>query len=269
MAAILFDLDGVLYEGNKAISGAAAVIDWFEQHNIPHLFLTNTTSKPRCALVEKLAGFGIHSDPDNFLTPPVAATHWLKQHVNGRIALFTPAATRDDFTDLQLSDDTAESGAAAVVIGDLGESWDFSTLNRAFRLLHSNPQAKLVALGMTRYWRAADGLRLDTAPFVTALQYATGREIIVLGKPARAFYQTAIDMLQQPAVDTFMIGDDIRGDIEGAQQAGLRTILVSSGKFQYSDLNLGIEPDAFLDTVASLPDWWRTHIGMAHQTGFS
>lgn len=260
MAAILFDLDGVLYEGDHAVAGAAAAVDWFETRNIPHLFLTNTTSKPRASLVEKLAGFGIHSDSGNFLTPPVAASHWLKQHVSGRIALFTPTATRADFTDLQLCDESAESGADAVVIGDLGDAWDFSTLNRAFRLLHSNPEAKLVALGMTRYWRASDGLRLDTAPFVKALQHATGREVVVLGKPARAFYMTAIDMLQQRPEDTIMIGDDIRSDIEGAQQAGLRAILVGSGKFQRCDLDLGITPDAFIDTVAALPDWWQTHI---------
>jgi len=263
MNAILFDLDGVLYEGDKAVAGAAAAVDWFEQRDIPHLFLTNTTSKPRSSLVEKLAGFGIHSSPDNFLTPPIAASHWLKQHVSGRIALFTPTATRADFAGLQLCDDRAETGADAVVVGDLGESWDFNTLNRAFRLLHNNPDAKLVALGMTRYWRAADGLRLDTAPFVKALQHATGREVVVLGKPALAFYRTAVEMLQQKPADTIMIGDDIRSDIEGAQQAGLRTILVGSGKFQRSDLELGITPDAFIDTIAALPDWWRNQIGFS------
>jgi phospholysine phosphohistidine inorganic pyrophosphate phosphatase len=260
MAAILFDLDGVLYEGDRAIAGAADVIDWFEQHRIPHLFLTNTTSKPRSSLVEKLAGFGIHSDPDNFLTPPVAATHWLKQNITGLVALFTPAATRADFAGLQLCDDDAETGADAVVIGDLGQSWNFTTLNRAFRLLHSNPQAKLIALGMTRYWRAADGLRLDTAPFVKALQHATDREIVVLGKPSRAFYQTAVGMLGQQPEDTIMIGDDIRSDIEGAQQAGLRAILVGTGKFQPGDLDLGVTPDAYIDTVAALPGWWQKHI---------
>lgn len=269
MTAILFDLDGVLYEGDRAIAGAAAVIDWFARRNIPHLFLTNTTSRPCSALVEKLAGFGIHSDADNFLTPSIAASHWLKQHVTGHVALFTPAATRTDFTGLQLCDDTAETGAAAVVIGDLGEAWNFTTLNRAFRLLQSNPDAKLVALGMTRFWRAADGLRLDTAPFVKALQCATGREVVVLGKPALAFYQTAIGMLKQQPADTVMIGDDIRSDIEGAQQAGLRTILVGTGKFQRSDLELGITPDAFIDTVATLPDWWQTNIEVDNQKGFS
>jgi len=57
MAAILFDLDGVLYEGDRVIAGAAETIDWFNQNNIPHLFLTTTTSQSRRQLVNKLSGF--------------------------------------------------------------------------------------------------------------------------------------------------------------------------------------------------------------------
>ena len=44
MSAILFDLDGVLYEGDTAVEGAAEAVDWVVTNNIPHLFLTNTTS---------------------------------------------------------------------------------------------------------------------------------------------------------------------------------------------------------------------------------
>ena len=69
MSAVLFDLDGVLYEGDKAIDGAAEAVDWFVANNIPHLFLTNTTSKPRSALVEKLFGYGITTNEDEYLTP--------------------------------------------------------------------------------------------------------------------------------------------------------------------------------------------------------
>ncbi len=70
MAAILFDLDGVLYEAEKPVDGAADTVNWFNQNNIPHLFLTNTTSKSRTELVTKLARFGIKSKIQDFLTPP-------------------------------------------------------------------------------------------------------------------------------------------------------------------------------------------------------
>jgi ribonucleotide monophosphatase NagD (HAD superfamily) len=57
-----------------------------------------------------------------------------------------------------------------------------------------------------------------------------------------------------------MIGDDIRGDIEASQQAGLKAIMVRTGKFSQQDLELGISPDVILDSVAQLPEWWQSNI---------
>lgn len=259
MKAILFDLDGVLYTGEQAIEGAADVIDWCLNQSIPHLFLTNTSSRPRSALVDKLAGFNIRSALDDFLTPSVAAQQWLRTNRSGKIALFVPEASRDEFAEFELCEDSAEQGAAAVIVGDLGERWDFATLNRAFRLLMSNSETKLLALGMTRYWRADDGLRLDAAPFIKALEHATGREAIVLGKPSRQFYLSALDMLASNASDTIMIGDDIKGDIEGAQNAGIRGLLVKTGKFQPADLEQGITPFDIIDSIGQLPAWWNRY----------
>jgi HAD superfamily hydrolase (TIGR01458 family) len=259
MKAILFDLDGVLYTGDNTIEGAADVINWCLNKSIPHLFLTNTTSRPRTALVDKLAKFGIKSSPDDFLTPALAANLWLRNNIDGKIALFMPEATRDEFTDFDICNDTSEHGADTVIIGDLGQAWDFKTLNRAFRLLMDNANTKLVALGMTRYWRAHDGLRLDVAPFVKALEHASGRKPVVLGKPSKEFYTGALNKLGCNASDTIMIGDDIRGDIEGSQNAGINGLLVRTGKFQITDLQQGIEPYGVIDSITELPAWWRTH----------
>ena len=259
MKAILFDLDGVLYTGDNPIEGAASVITWCLDNAIPHLFLTNTTSRPRSALVEKLARFQIRSDPDDFLTPALAAKQWLHKNINGKIALFIPDATRDEFAEFEQCAHDSEQGAEAVIIGDLGEAWDFKTLNRAFRLLMNNADTKLIALGMTRYWRAEDGLRLDAAPFVKALEHASGCEAIVLGKPSKEFYAGALEKIGCKAGETIMIGDDIRGDIDGSQNAGIRGLLVKTGKFRQTDLEIGIKPYDVIDSVVDLPAWWNSH----------
>jgi len=248
MTAILFDLDGVFYENDQPIAGGADAVEWFRDQHIPFRFLTNTTSKPREALVEKLASFGITSTADDFLTPPVAARRWLEQNGANRIGLYVPEITREEFDGFELIEDE-EAELDAVIIGDLGNTWTFDTMNRIFRSLMNNPAATLVALGMTRYWRAADGLQLDVGPMVKAIEYATGRTALVTGKPAKDFYQTAVEMVDDD--DVFMIGDDIRGDVEAAQQAGLKAILVRTGKFTEADLALGVEPDAVLNSVAS------------------
>lgn len=257
MKAILFDLDGVFYEGERPLPGGGRVIAWARDKAIPHLFITNTSSRPRQALVEKLARMGIETDADHLLTPPLAAAAWLQANVDGPVALFVPEATREEFSALPEWRPETGQAAAAVVVGDLGEGWDFATLNRAFRLLMRKPPPAFVALGMTRYWKAADGLRLDTAPFVVALQHASGVEPLVLGKPAQPFFQAAADKLGLPAAECVMVGDDIRGDVEGAQRAGLAAVLVKTGKFRPQDLASGVSPDGVIDAIGDFPAWWE------------
>ena len=53
-----------------------------------------------------------------------------------------------------------------------------------------------------------------------------------------------------------MIGDDIVGDIDGAQRCGIRGLLVKTGKFRGDDLKGTIKPFAILDSFAALPSWW-------------
>jgi len=132
MAGVLFDLDGVFYVGNEPVPGAVDTLEWFRQRGIPYLFLTNTTSKSRAGLVDKLR------------------------------------------------------------------------------------------------------------------------------KPAAPFFQSALDIIGCTAGQAVMIGDDIRGDVGGAQSAGISGLLVRTGKFQAADLKGDIEPAAVLDSIADLPEWWRT-----------
>ncbi len=256
MQALLFDMDGVLYNAEEPIPGAAETLAWVRNRAIPRLFVTNTTSRGRDALAAKLERFGIPASPSEIMTPCEAAADWLRSRRAARVALFLRRAARAAFDGLDLLPDDAESGAQYVVIGDLASAWDFATLNRAFRLLHSSPEAALIALGMTRYWKAADGISLDVAPFVAALEHATGRKALVLGKPAAEFFQGAADRLGAPNREILMVGDDIETDIAGAQLAGLQAALVRTGKFRELDLEGSVKPDAVLDSLAELPAWW-------------
>ena len=272
MKAILFDMDGVLYNSGEPIAGAAETLKWVRRLRLPHLFVTNTSSRGRGALVEKLARFGIEAEPDGILSPCVAAAQWLRARGECAIALFVQPAARAEFDGLKCLPEQAESGARYVVIGDLGEAWDFRTLNRAFRLLHSDPGSRLIALGMTRFWRAHDGIALDVAPFIAALEHATGRKALVFGKPAKAFFRAAIEKLQVPAAEILMVGDDIETDIGGAQRAGLKGALVRTGKFEVNDLKGDlkgrVKPDAVLASVAALPSWWK-RVASASSQGVS
>ena len=259
MRGILFDLDGVLYNGEQPIPGAAETVEWARKESIPHLFVTNTTSRSRADLAAKLARLGIPGNQEQILTPCAAAASWLRDEQPEALALFVTPLAKTEFAEFRVLDDSAESGATHVVVGDLGEAWDFKTLNRAFRLLHSNANAKLVALGMTRYWQSPDGPALDVAPFVVALEHATGREAVVMGKPAQPFFEAAVSRLNLSAGEVLMIGDDITGDVAGAQNAGLVGALVRTGKFRPADLEGDTAPYAVFDSIADLPRWWNAN----------
>jgi len=257
MEALLFDLDGVLYQGDRIIEGAVETVRWFEERKIPHLFVTNTSSKPRRALVERLAEMGLSVSAEKIFAPPVAARDYLAERNATPLALFVRDATREDFEGLAALDDSAEKGAGSVVVGDIGQAWSFATLNRAFRLLMAEPKPVLIALGMSRYAQGADGLVLDVAPFIKALEHAADCEAVVMGKPATSFFIGAVYKLNVSPDQTLMIGDDIRADVGGAQRAGLKGILVRTGKFRPRDLEGDVEPDAVLDSIADLPRWWE------------
>ena len=131
-SALLIDLDGVIYQGDHLIPGGDKAIKWIVRNNIPHRFVTNTSSIPRSIILEKLHSLGVPVKITDILTPPVVASRWLAEHTTGPVALIVPDVTKTEFSDIVQLDENAESGASAVVIGDLGKDWTFSELNRAF-----------------------------------------------------------------------------------------------------------------------------------------
>ena len=248
---VLFDLDGVLYNGEDPIEGAADAVADVRATGVPSLFVTNTTSRPREALCQKLRRFGIRAEPGEFLTPPVAAAAWIRSRGTGRAALFVPEATKQEFAGLEA--DQAAEELRYVVIGDLGPAWDYAKLNSAFRLLHGRPDRELIALGLTRYWQSTDGANLDVAPFAAALECATGLQATVMGKPAKGFFMQAAALLGLAPGELLMVGDDLQADALGAKRAGLRSALVRTGKFKPADLESPDQPDWVLDSVRDLP----------------
>lgn len=258
MQGILIDLDGVIYEDGQMVAGADKVVRWLQGQHIPFLFLTNTTSVCRQALVARLAGMGIMVTEQQILTPVVAAARWIERFCPGPVASFLPQASQVDLglAPQQLLAEGSVDEPACVVVGDLAEQWDFSVMNRAFRLLMADSRPAFLGLGMSRYWRNDGALQLDAGPFIQALEYATGREAWQLGKPVDDFFLAGARLLGSEPGQTLMVGDDMFSDIQGAQQAGMQTLLVRTGKFRMMDMERSTRPDGVLDSIAELPQWF-------------
>ena len=141
----------------------------------------------------------------------------------------------------------------AVVMGDLGEGFTYEVLNEAFRKVRAG--AELIALQKNRYWETAEGLSLDAGPFVAAVEYAADREAVVVGKPSEAFFELALSDLGVKPAAAAMVGDDVEADVGGALDAGIRGILVRTGKYREDDVRAsGIEPTVIVDSIADVPD---------------
>jgi ribonucleotide monophosphatase NagD (HAD superfamily) len=66
-------------------------------------------------------------------------------------------------------------------------------------------------------------------------------------------YHAAIHDMNLEPDDVVMIGDDVHHDVGGAQAAGIRGVLVKTGK--YRDVlvaSAGIKPDLVIDSIAVL-----------------
>ena len=223
---VLVDLAGVLYDGSAAYAGAADAVRRLHAAQLPVRYVTNTTRSTRADLVEKLNSMGLPIEAEEIFSAPLAAKAVLAERALRPLLLVHPNLL-PEFEGV----DAREPNA--VVVGDAGEALSYPALNAAFRLLmHGAP---LIAMARNRYFKEAEGLSLDAGPFVAALEFAAGVTAEVVGKPAPAFFQLGLDDLGCAAGEAVMIGDDLENDVLGAVAAGLRGILVRTGKFRPED----------------------------------
>jgi len=250
--AVLFDLDGTIYEAGVPLPGAAETVSSLRARGVQVGFVTNTTSRSRRLLTERLAACRIAARAEEISTALIAGAVHLKERGLRRLHALVPEAAYEDLAGFDLRHPEPE----VVVVGDLDDRWDFAILNTAFG--HLMRGAELVALSRDRYWQEQGALVLDCGPFVAALEYASGKAASVCGKPSRAFYHAALAglgpwALERPG-EVLMVGDDSWGDIKGAQEAGLQACLVRTGKYREGVVALsGVSPDHVVDGVGDVP----------------
>lgn len=248
---ILCDLDGVLYVGDRVIDGAIDAIRMMNDRKIPHRYVTNTTTQSREDLSKKLCRLGLLIKPYEILSAPAAATAYMHQRQYRSCYCVVSEKIRSEFHAFSVS----ETSPDAVVIGDIGREWNYDMVNNIFQMVMAG--AELIGLHKGKYWQTEEGLRVDIGAFIAGLEYVTGVDATIIGKPSPAFFEAAADELQCPKEKIVMVGDDIDSDVGGAQQCGIQGILVRTGKYRqaYTDSS-SIVPDDILDSIAQLPKYF-------------
>ena len=244
---LLIDLEGVLYQNGRVIEGAIETIRNLQATGTAFRFLTNTTTISRNRVVSAMTDMGFDVDAAAVFTPAIAAGQFLEARNIRRVHLAAPMELAEDFKSFEQVEENPE----AIILGDLHTAFTWQRLDGIFRMLQGG--AMLIALHKNRYCRRGEALSLDIGPFVAALEYATRRSALVMGKPDTAFFSSAVENLTLPAGDVMMIGDDMDADIGGALRAGLRAVQVRTGKYNPDDQERdGPQPEARIGSIRDI-----------------
>ncbi len=239
--ALLFDLDGTLTVDGIALPGVGKLIETLAQRDIPYRICTNTTTLSMHSLSTQLRAAGLDIDPEFIFSAPTAAREYLRQRRPASCWLLLSDDTLSDFAEFRQDDEHPE----IIVIGDIGERWDYALMTRLFRRLRAG--AELVVLHKGKYWLTRGEEKLDIGAFIVGLEYATGTVATVIGKPSQAFYELALHSLGLEPREVIMVGDDLDNDVAGAHAVGMKALLVRTGKSPAP--TSGAIPDLTLDSA--------------------
>lgn len=256
VAGLLVDLDGVVYVGDEPVAGAVEALARLRSRRLALRFVTNTSTKPAGTVENKLRRLGVTVGPGEVISAVQAACSTLRRLGCHAPYLVVDARIVEEFTELAPVGAYPAAPMEApdwVVIGDIGAEWDYRLMNRLFALISGG--ARLLALHKGKSWQTAEGLQIDIGAFVAGLEYATGVTAVVTGKPSVDFFRAALDDMGISAADAAMVGDDIDSDIAGAQRAGIRGVLVRTGKYRVDHAARSpVKPWRTLDSIAQLEE---------------
>jgi HAD superfamily hydrolase (TIGR01458 family) len=232
----LMDLSGTVHIGDTPTPSAIEALEKLRRSKLKVKFVTNTTKESVRSLLARLKRIGFDVSSGDIYSSLSAAKQLIhKQHLRPHLMLHPDAMP--DF------DDVNTTNPNAVLVGLAPVSFNYNSMNEAFRLLMARPEVSLIAIHKGRFYsRGEEGLSLGPGPFVEALEYASTKKATVVGKPSSSFFLGALEGIGCSPEETVMIGDDWKDDIEGAMAVGMKGILVKTGKYQPKDELKTLEP---------------------------
>jgi HAD superfamily hydrolase (TIGR01457 family) len=229
--AFLFDLDGVLYRGDRPIAHAAEAVAAIRSMDKGVAFVTNNSSRTPGAVAAHLASVGVDARPDEVETSALTAAAELP-----RRGVRTAFVVGEDGLRTALASAGVEPAHGvdvdAVVVG-----WDRSftyekLLAASLAVQHG---ATLFATNADANYPAPDGSTWPGAgSLVAAVETASQTRATIFGKPNAPIFEAA--RRRAGGGRPLVIGDRIDTDIEGARRLGWDSALVLTGISTREDL---------------------------------
>lgn len=253
MKGFIFDLDGTIYLGERAIPGAVEAVNALRRRGDQVVFLSNKPIATRLSYVEKLNRLGIPVEEKDVIHASMVTARLLKERLQDheQVLVVGERPIREELRQQGIKLTYWPEQARYVLL-----SWDrdftYEKLTRAYQAWRHG--AELIASNPDRTCPVEGGELPDTAALIGAMEALTGEPIrLVAGKPSSFMAQAALERLGLPAADCWMVGDRLETDIRMAVEAGMRSALVLTGVSTRAMVaECSQQPDRILDSVAQV-----------------
>lgn len=237
---VLLDLDGCVWIADAPIPGSVDAVRELRAAGKSVTFVTNDARHSPEEYVRKLWGMGLKASLEEVVTVGAAIQYTLagrqpgSAYVIGAAPIFRHVAESGQ----RVANGTAGATTADIVVVAGHDDFAFAELRDATQAVLAG--AEMIAAGRDRTFPGAGGMWPGTGALVAALEYATGREARIVGKPDPAIFETALDRLGPGR--PLMIGDRLDADLGGAHAAGLDAAIVLSGVTTRQEADAATEP---------------------------
>jgi arabinose operon protein AraL len=259
----VFDLDGTVYLGDRALPGAVEGIKELRRGGKRILFVSNKPLQPREVYAQKLTGIGIPTPVEDVITSAfVLGSYLAKQQPDLRFYVVgeTPLGEELRRYGLNVVDDLPNQdqkqvmdpeGIDAVIVA-FDRTLSYRKLNMAYQALCRG--ARFFATNADKVCPLPGGGIPDAGATIAALEHITGRQVeLVAGKPSALITEVALDLLDLPPERCMMVGDRLETDILMGQKAGMMTTLVLTGITSLEDVSRSaLAPTFVADKLSDL-----------------
>ncbi len=245
MKSFLVDLDGTIHRGDQLIDGAKEAIEYLRTKG-KVFFCTNKSNKSSLALSKELKELGIEASGKEIITTYDMLLNMLKKE-NKKVFPIVSDKAKEQLikSGIKISEE------ADIVVVGYSTTSTYEDYDTVYRLIGKG--AKFIAMHKLMTFPDSDGDHIGPGFFVNTLEEITGKKSIILGKPSANFFAAAMKKFGTSKNNTYMIGDDLPADINGAKNFGLKTIFVETGTHKRKDLKkYESKPDYVLKSIKDI-----------------
>ena len=248
----IFDLDGTIYRGERALPGATETIAGLRAAGRRIVFLSNKPIDTRETYARKLRRLGIPARTEDVINSSFVLARYL--------AARSPHARLFVIGEPPLLAELRRAGflitpngrRADWVVIAFDRTFDYAKLSGALQAVRRG--ARLIATNPDRTCPVEGDEIPDCAAMIGAVEGATGKRVeVIVGKPSRITLKACLAQMGLRARDCLMVGDRLETDIRMGRDAGMATALVLTGVTNRQALRRSaIRPDFILTDLRQL-----------------